>query len=121
MHPGRVGDIAVVQMQVLPGEVFVVMKMIDTRPVEGARAPDESVDLITLFEELLSHIRAVLARHTGNESTFGLHNIDLPGVQRPRPYPERALASAMAPTPDKAVIQECRKEAAPYLLHSSIA
>ena len=74
LHPGRIGDVAVVQVEVLAGDVLIVVQVIDAGAVERARAPHHPVDLVPLVQQLLGHVRAVLPGHARDERTLRLRH-----------------------------------------------
>jgi hypothetical protein len=65
---GRVGQVAVVQEEADVFFVGVVIEVIDPRGVEGGRAPLHAVDPVSLAQEKLGQIGAVLTRNPGYES-----------------------------------------------------
>src|SRR6266508_3915152 len=50
--------------------VWIGIQVIDPLRVELARPPDETVDFVSLFEEELGEIRAVLAGNAGDEGNL---------------------------------------------------
>jgi hypothetical protein len=50
VHPRSVGDIAVVEEEILSRQMIIVVQMIDPGTVERAGSPHKSVDLITLVQ-----------------------------------------------------------------------
>ena len=51
-------------------DVRVLVKMVDPRRVERARAADDAVDFVAFFQQQLREIRAVLAGDAGDECFF---------------------------------------------------
>ena len=72
MHACCVRDIAVVQVQVLARNVLGRMQVIDPGAIEGARAANQSMDLVSLVQQLLRHVRAILTRDTRDEGALCL-------------------------------------------------
>lgn len=103
MHAGGISDIAVMQVQIAPWQMVVMMEVIDPGAVEGARSPYQPVNLIALIEELLGHIGAVLACHTRDECSL-VHHTYLPVESL------RVLAALLGPIGSKGegdmVVQE---------------
>jgi hypothetical protein len=50
MHAGGIGYVAIVEVQVLPWKMLIVVQMVNTTPIEGTRPPDKAVHLIPLVE-----------------------------------------------------------------------
>ena len=48
-------------------DVRVGVKMIDARRVEGAGAPDDTVNFVAFFEQQIGQVTAVLAGDAGDE------------------------------------------------------
>ena len=63
----RHGEIAVIQEKVCSRVMHVLEEMVDPVGVEGARAADEPVDLVSLAQEQLREVRAILARDARDE------------------------------------------------------
>ena len=72
MHASCVGDIAVMKVKVFAWQVIIVMQVINTATVEGARSANDAVHLIALFQELTCHVGAVLTRHACDERALCL-------------------------------------------------
>ncbi len=66
----RVGQITVMQEQTDPVDVRVGVEMIDARSVKRARAADDAVDFVALFEQQIGQIAAVLAGDARDERFF---------------------------------------------------
>ena len=74
LHAGGIGDVAVVQMEVLAGDVVVMVQVVDARPIEGAGPANDAVHLVALVQQLLGHVRAVLTGHARDERTLRLRH-----------------------------------------------
>jgi hypothetical protein len=64
---GRIAQVSVVEKKSLPIDRRIVAQMLDALPEQFARAADDSVNLVTLREEEVREIRAILPGHAGNE------------------------------------------------------
>ena len=69
-HGGAVRQIAVMEKERLAVNVFVVAQMLDARPKEVARSPNDSVDRVAFSQEQLGKIRTVLSSNAGNQRSF---------------------------------------------------
>src|SRR5262249_28327231 len=69
-QPGAVGEVAVVQEEACSRLVRVAVDVLEPVGVEGARAPDDPVDLVALSEEQIGEIRAVLTRDAGAQGAL---------------------------------------------------
>src|SRR6266480_3491958 len=53
-------------------DVRISVEMIDPRSIEGARAANDPVDFVALFEQEIGEITSILACDPGNERFFHL-------------------------------------------------
>jgi hypothetical protein len=67
---GRVCHIAVVQNEVAILFVWILIQMVNTIGIEQRSAALDTVNIVTLVQEKLGEISAILAGDTGNQSTF---------------------------------------------------
>ena len=73
---GDVGEVALVESEAwgLPLRtriVRVLVKVIDSGGIETARAPLDAMHLVTLIQQQLCEVAAVLARDAGDQCGFG--------------------------------------------------
>jgi len=66
-HLARVGEVAVMEEHPGAGDVGVDVDVVDPAGVEGGRAPDDAVDLVSFGEEELGEVRAILAGDAGDQ------------------------------------------------------
>jgi hypothetical protein len=102
----RVVQVSVVEEQAPVGDVRVLVEMIDAARVEGGRASDDAVDLVTLLEQELGQVGAVLPGDAGDQRTLhesppfdgAEYSAGHPGGQfsgpNPGPSPGPAVAQA---------------------------
>ena len=64
-EPGGIGQVAVVQMDGVPGN-----QVVDAGCVGDGRTADDAVNLVALFQQKLCQIRAVLTGDAGNQRSF---------------------------------------------------
>ena len=76
MHPSSVCDIPIVQMQVAPGNVFIVVQVINTSAIEGRGPSHHPMHFVALGQQLLCHIGAVLTRDSRYENSARFCHID---------------------------------------------
>ena len=69
---GGIGEVAIVHEKACALVMRVDVKMVDAGRIEGRRAPLDAMHYVALTEEQFRQVRAVLARHTGNQSDLGL-------------------------------------------------
>src|SRR5882672_8569298 len=50
--------------------IGILINVIDARSIEGARAADDSVDLVAFRKQQLSEVGAILSRDAGDERAF---------------------------------------------------
>ena len=50
MHARGIGHVAVMKMQILSRQMFIVVQVIDTTAIEGAGPPHKSVNFIPLVQ-----------------------------------------------------------------------
>jgi hypothetical protein len=62
------------QIQVSAGEVIVMVEVVDPATIETGGSANQAVDFITLIQELLSHIGAILTGHPGNKGPLRFHH-----------------------------------------------
>ena len=67
---GGIRQVSMMEKQPLSIDLRVIEEVVDSPRVEATRAPDHAMYGITLFEQLFSEVRAVLARDSGNECYF---------------------------------------------------
>ena len=60
-----VAQVAVVQVQLVEGQIRAGLHGVKPRTVGAALAADDAVDLVTLFEQEFGEVGAVLATDTG--------------------------------------------------------
>ncbi len=70
---GDVGQVGVVQEQLLFVDAVVTVKLVQTRTFEGTAAAHDAVNFVALFEEQFGQIGTVLAGDTGDE---GDHRVE---------------------------------------------
>jgi hypothetical protein len=70
---GRIRHVTVVQEKPDAGTVRILVQMIDARGVEGGRTAFDAVHDVTLAEQQLSQIRAVLPGRSGNQCNTICH------------------------------------------------
>lgn len=88
VHACGVGDIAVVQVEVLTWEVIIVMQVVNTAAVERARTAHDAVHFVALVQQLAGHVGAVLTRHARDERALCLcQDILRPNIGQPRGCP----------------------------------
>ncbi len=68
-------EIAVDQTQAVVGDVRVLVDAIEPLGVERARAADDAVDLVTLFEQQLGQVRPILPGDAGDQRALHLLSI----------------------------------------------
>src|SRR5689334_5358943 len=76
-HPGqrhRIRHVAVMQDQAPAVDVGVLIEVVDTLGVEKRRAALDAVHLVTLLEQELGEISAILARDAGNQRCLMPHS-----------------------------------------------
>jgi hypothetical protein len=54
-------------MKVAPGQVIVMVEVIDATAIERRGAPDNAMDLIATLKQLLRHVRPVLPGDSGDQ------------------------------------------------------
>ena len=74
-EPRAVGEVAVVQEQAHVLEVRIAIEVVDPARVEGARPPNQAVDLITLLQQQLCEIGPILTGDAGDESLLDGHGV----------------------------------------------
>src|SRR6476469_9292796 len=67
---GRIGHVAIVQMERNTRLMRIVNEMVEAHGIEGRRAAPDSVDHVTLGKKKLGEVGAVLTRRAGDESHF---------------------------------------------------
>lgn len=71
---GGISEIAVVQKELDSGIMSVSVDVVNARGVEGGATAHDTMDFVSLLQQELGEIGAVLTRDAGDESTlrFGL-------------------------------------------------
>ena len=67
---GGIGEIAVVQKEMDVLRMKIAVQVLDPSAVERRRAPPQAVNDVTLLQEKLGEIRAVLPSHTRDKRNF---------------------------------------------------
>jgi hypothetical protein len=65
-------QVPVVKEGLLTRNVGIAVDMINPLGVESARSPDQPVDVVSLFNENLGKVTAILAGDAGNQCAFQL-------------------------------------------------
>ena len=68
---GRIGQVTIVKVKAGTPGVRILIEMIDTGGVEGRGAPLDAMNSVTLGEQQLGQIGAVLTGHPGDQCHFG--------------------------------------------------
>ncbi|MCY1422674.1 hypothetical protein D9M71_383660 [compost metagenome] len=68
---GGIGQVAVVQDEILVVDMRILVDVVHTLGVEGGSAALDAVDFVALFQQEFCEVGAVLAGDTGNKSFFG--------------------------------------------------
>jgi hypothetical protein len=66
-HAGGIGHVAVMQDEAAASDVRILVQVIDALGVEERRAPLHAMDDVSLVEQELGQIRAVLAGDSSNQ------------------------------------------------------
>ena len=62
-----IGEVPVVQNQLVTIFMVVAVEMIDPLRIKRARPPDQSVDFVVLLQKQLGKVGAILARDAGHK------------------------------------------------------
>src|SRR6266446_4592270 len=69
-YPFRAGQVAVMEEQFRSRLIGILINVIDARSIEGARAADDSVDLVAFRKQQLGKVGAILSGDAGDERAF---------------------------------------------------
>jgi hypothetical protein len=64
------GQVAIVEKQPVFRKMIILIKMMNSAPVETARAADDAVNFVALMKKKFGKIRAVLAGDSRDEGFF---------------------------------------------------
>ncbi len=67
---GCVGDVAMVQEKANSRLMGIPIQMVDSRGIEKGCSPFYAMDDISLFEQELGQVRAILAGHSSDQCSF---------------------------------------------------
>jgi hypothetical protein len=68
----RVSQVSVVEKQVYPVNMRILIKMVNASRVEGTGSPDNSMNLVTFRQQQVGQVRAVLACNSSDKCLFHL-------------------------------------------------